>query len=120
MIIQNKFYIFYFTSTFSIFFIVKYAIKIPNDPIANATGNIVISDSLPPLFEHTTETNITAEIIVVGVDFFLIPKNNGINAIPAATTAFIIIRPPLLIITDKSKPVGRAACTYLYKLKSMR
>lgn len=42
---------------------------------------------------------ITAEVIVVGADFFLIPKNKGIKLIPDIINAFIKVAGMVAIIS---------------------
>jgi len=68
------------------FLIDKYAITTPTT--ASDIG-IAINEhkETPPLFPHTIDTIIIADIIVVGTDFFLMPKNSGISPIPVAASA---------------------------------
>ena len=41
--------------------------------------------------EFTKTPIMTAEVIVVAVDFFRMPKNNGISAIAPIENAFVIV-----------------------------
>lgn len=43
-----------------------------------------------PEFDDTADTIIIEDIIVAGMEYFLIPKYNGINAMQDAETAFMI------------------------------
>ena len=57
---------------------------------ASDTGITIISfNEKPPLFEETTITIKIEEIIVVGIECFLIPKYRGMRDIPEAAIAFI-------------------------------
>ncbi|MPN09686.1 hypothetical protein SDC9_156978 [bioreactor metagenome] len=52
----------------------------------------------PLAFEHITDTINMEDIIVVGTDFFLMPKYSGISDIKAAVTALVLIK---TIVFDK-------------------
>lgn len=48
-----------------------------------------LSDT-PPLFEHTIETMSKEDMIVVGVEYFFMPKYSGMRLIMLAAIAFMI------------------------------
>ena len=58
--------------------------------IANEIGIIMMSFNVKlPVLDEVTDTIRIEEIIVAGIEYFLIPKFNGINAIPEAAIAFM-------------------------------
>lgn len=81
------------------FFIDKYAI---NTPIrARVIGTAIMEfNEIPLPFEHTIDTIIIADIIVVGTDFFFIPKYKGIRDIPAESNPLMKIFLKLFIIKE--------------------
>lgn len=91
-----KLHIYLTTSTRSIFFIDKYAIKAPIIDSVIGIAIIELNEKFP-LLEHTIDTINIEETIVVGTDFFLMPKYRGISPMPVAVNAFIKIVIKLLI-----------------------
>ncbi len=58
--------------------------------MAKVIGIIIISFKVKlPELDEVTDTIIIDEMIVVGIEYFLIPKYNGIKAMPEAAIAFI-------------------------------
>ena len=58
--------------------------------IASDIGITIISfNEKPSLFEETTSTMRMEEIIVVGTEYFFIPKYRGMRHMPEAAIAFI-------------------------------
>lgn len=71
-----------------------------NTPINESIIGIIIMElnENPLALEHITDTINMEDIIVVGTDFFFIPKYSGISDIKAEVTALVLIK---TIVFDK-------------------